>query len=210
MNGLAAVFLVAAGVAAAVDWAAVGFKSKPWEYVGKPLALACLIVVAATLDPAIPDRRVWFLVALGLSLLGDFFLMLPKDLFVFGLASFLGAHIAYIIGFSVDPAGAGATLVAGAIVVVILGIVGSQILRGVAATDRAMGPPVVLYMIAIAAMATRALATGDGLAVAGASLFVASDSLIAWNRFVAPRPWMPLAIIVTYHVGQALLTLSLI
>jgi uncharacterized membrane protein YhhN len=43
----------------------------------------------------------------------------------------------------------------------------------------------------------------------GAVLFYASDALIAWNRFVQPRPWMPLAIIVTYHVGQAALVLSL-
>jgi uncharacterized membrane protein YhhN len=47
------------------------------------------------------------------------------------------------------------------------------------------------------------------LAVGGAALFFASDTLIAWNRFVRPRPWMPLAIIVTYHVGQAGLVLSL-
>jgi hypothetical protein len=44
----------------------------------------------------------------------------------------------------------------------------------------------------------------------GASLFFASDSLIAWNRFVRPRAWAPVAIMVTYHLGQAGLVTSLV
>jgi hypothetical protein len=47
-------------------------------------------------------------------------------------------------------------------------------------------------------------------AIAGAALFFTSDALIAWDRFVSPRAWHGLAIIVTYHVAQAGLTLSLI
>ena len=69
--------------------------------------------------------------------------------------------------------------------------------------------PVAAYVVVISAMVSAAIATGIALAIAGAALFFASDTLIAWNRFVRPRPWMPLAIIVTYHVGQAGLVLSL-
>ena len=47
-------------------------------------------------------------------------------------------------------------------------------------------------------------------APAGATLFYASDALIAWNKFVREHGWGRLAIIVTYHVGQILLVLSLI
>jgi uncharacterized membrane protein YhhN len=61
----------------------------------------------------------------------------------------------------------------------------------------------------ISAMVSAALATGVVLAAVGAALFFASDTLIAWERFVRPRTWAPLAIIVTYHLGQAGLTLSL-
>jgi uncharacterized membrane protein YhhN len=64
-------------------------------------------------------------------------------------------------------------------------------------------------MLVISAMVSAALATGVALAIAGSVLFFASDTLIAWNRFLRPRPWMPLAIIVTYHVGQTGLVLSL-
>jgi uncharacterized membrane protein YhhN len=57
-------------------------------------------------------------------------------------------------------------------------------------------------MLAIALMVGSAFASGEWLAVVGALLFFASDSLIAWNRFVVPLPWAPTAIIVTYHLGQ--------
>src|SRR5207237_10020609 len=50
--------------------------------------------------------------------------------------------------------------------------------------------------------AASALASTSSVAIAGAVLFLVSDMLIAWNRFVHPRPWAPLAIIVTYHLGQ--------
>ena len=46
--------------------------------------------------------------------------------------------------------------------------------------------------------------SGNVLAAVGAVLFVASDSMIAWDRFVgtvAPAP--PSLIMVTYHLGQA-------
>jgi uncharacterized membrane protein YhhN len=64
-------------------------------------------------------------------------------------------------------------------------------------------------MAVISAMLATACATGDGRAVAGAALFYGSDALIAWNRFVRPVEWGPVGIMVTYHLGQALLVVSL-
>ncbi|MFV0526441.1 MAG: lysoplasmalogenase family protein [Acidimicrobiales bacterium] len=46
-------------------------------------------------------------------------------------------------------------------------------------------------------------------ALALATLFVISDALLGWNRFVAARSWMPVAVMVAYHGAQALLVLSL-
>jgi uncharacterized membrane protein YhhN len=59
-------------------------------------------------------------------------------------------------------------------------------------------------------MVTCALASGIVLAGAGAVLFMVSDALIAETRFVGARRWAPVVIIVTYHLGQAGLTLSLV
>jgi uncharacterized membrane protein YhhN len=64
-------------------------------------------------------------------------------------------------------------------------------------------------VVVIGAMGVSAVASGNALAAAGALLFMLSDSLIGETRFV--RPWVGagVAIMVTYHLGQALLTVSL-
>jgi hypothetical protein len=41
-------------------------------------------------------------------------------------------------------------------------------------------------------------------------LFVASDSVLGWRQFVGSSRWMPVTIMVTYHLGQAGLVASLI
>jgi uncharacterized membrane protein YhhN len=202
--------VVVAALLAATDWWAVARRSRVLEYVAKPGALAALLAVALVLHPERSDERVWFVVALVFSLAGDVFLMLPSDLFVPGLASFLLAHVAYTVGFDLH-AGSAVALVATCTVVAAAGTaIGSRIVtRVVHGDDPSLVVPVVAYMVVISAMVASALAAGPVLGAVGAVLFYGSDALIAWDRFVQPRPWMPLAIIVTYHVGQAALVLSL-
>lgn len=230
MTKLAWLFLGLAAVAAVSDWVGVGERWKSVEYLAKPLAMVALIGVALSLHAEVPGRRPWIVAALVLSLLGDVFLMLPRDMFVPGLGSFLLAHVAYIVAFRVDGGSAGALAVSAVVVVVAAVVVGRRVVAGVRATEPAVTVPVVVYIAVIAAMVACALATGNILFGIGAALFMISDSLIAWNRFRAPkadarpsslgalgplseglrgeqRPlsWAPLAIIVTYHVAQALL-----
>jgi uncharacterized membrane protein YhhN len=203
--------LVVAAVLAAGDWLAVAREDERLEYVCKPGVLVALVGVALTLDPAHGDVRAWFVLALGLSLAGDVFLMLPSDRFVAGLASFLLAHIAYVIGLTRHGGSAGALFVAAVPVVIVAGLLGARFLRAArAAGQNDLVGPLVAYMAVIAAMVTCALASGNVLAAAGAALFMASDALIAETRFVGPRPWAPVVIMVTYHLGQAGLTLSLV
>jgi len=174
-------------------------------------ALAALIAVALALDPAHPDVRAWFVLALALSLAGDVFLMLPSDRFVAGLASFLLAHVAYVIGLTRHGGSAEALFFAALPVVIVTAILGARFLRAARASghDELVGA-LVAYMTVIAAMVTCALASGNALAALGAVLFMASDALIAETRFVGARRWAPVVIMVTYHLGQAGLTLSLV
>jgi uncharacterized membrane protein YhhN len=202
--------LLAVAAALAVgDWVAVARGNKALEYVCKPAVMVALIGVALTLHPTISGRRDWFVLALVLSMLGDVFLMLPRDLFVAGLSSFLLGHIAYVVGFRVHGGSGAAWALAAAGVIVVDLVLARPILSAVRARHRDLLVPVVAYMLVISAMVSAALATGVALAVVGAALFFASDTLIAWSRFVKARPWMPLAIIVTYHAGQTGLVLSL-
>ena len=211
MNARAWVFLVLAGIAATGDWAAVVLRRKSLEYVCKPLTLALLIGVAVALDVDDSAVRAWFVVALTLSLLGDVFLMLPRDLFVAGLASFLLAHVAFVVGLWVDGQTSAAFGIGVAIALVAVAAIGRRILVAVRRGEHAgMAVPVAAYMSVISLMLASAVGTREPLAIVGAGLFYSSDALIAWERFVDPRPWHRLAIIVTYHLGQAGLTLSLL
>ena len=208
---MAAVALGVAALAAVANWVAVARGNKRLEYVAKPATMTALVFVAVLLEPSDPDRRLWFVVAAVFSLAGDVFLMLPRDRFVPGLVAFLLAHVAYVVGLLQLPASAlpgtvGLVVVAGAVATI-----GVRVLRAVRAGPRhALFGPVLGYLVVISAMVVAAFATGPPLAVAGALTFYASDSILAEQRFVRPRPWAPVAVMVTYHLGQAALILSLV
>jgi uncharacterized membrane protein YhhN len=211
VTGVAWVLLGGAAVVAVADWVAVAHRNEQLEYAAKPTVMVALIAVALALDPETASARDWFVAALAFSLAGDVFLMLPRDLFVPGLASFLVAHLCYVAGFlTEDTTGAG-WVVGGLVVAVALATVGRRVLGAVRAGEhRPLLPPVAAYMVVISAMLAAAFATGDGRAIGGAALFYGSDALIAWTRFVEPLAWGPLGIMVTYHLGQALLVVSLV
>jgi uncharacterized membrane protein YhhN len=212
VTALAAVLLFATASSAVLDWIAVARRPRAarLEYVAKPATLAFLTGVALTIDPADDAQRAWFVVALCFSLVGDVFLMLPGDAFVAGLASFLLGHLAYVVGFAqLDPAVP--SLAVAAIVVALVAIpLAGRLARGARSSgQQRVVVPVLAYVAVIGLMVTFALATGNVVAAAGALLFMASDALIGWTRFVSALRGAPLAIIVTYHLGQVLLVLSL-
>jgi len=217
MNRPALLAFIAAAAFAAGDWVAVARRDGPraWarlEYVCKPATLAALVVAAATLDPAAgaDARRSWFVAALVFSLVGDVLLMLPREQFVAGLAAFLVGHLCYIAGFWTDGPSLLAFVVAAAVVAVAIGGVGRRILPAARRAEPALVGPVAGYMVVIGVMVATALAVGNPVAGIGAVLFAASDSMIAWDRFVGASPGAGLWIIVTYHLGQAALVCSLL
>jgi hypothetical protein len=58
-------------------------------------------------------------------------------------------------------------------------------------------------------MAVVGWATGRSAALVGCALFVASDAVLGWNRFVGQRRWMPVTVMATYHGALGGLALSL-
>ena len=212
MNGVAALLLAFTLVVAVADWIAVQAGVRVVEYVAKPATMVLLIATVVSLDGVDGFARACVVVALTFSLLGDVFLMLPdgERWFVAGLGSFLVGHLAYIPGLwaiGVSAAGLTAGLV---VVAVALATLGRRIVAAGRSTDEALAVPVRAYIGVISAMVVSAAGTLVPVAMAGAALFYASDALIAWNRFVHERPWGRLAIMVTYHLGQIGLSLSLL
>lgn len=185
--------LVAFAVFAIADWIAVARSDTQLEYLTKPAALAALLLYAAMGSEPSP----WLIMALAFSLLGDVYLMLPVDLFAAGLGAFLLAHVAYIIDFDVPLASRLIWLIVALAISVPFAL---RIYRSVPLGS--LRTAVAAYMFVLALMVGSALATGGSTAVVGALLFLISDTVLGWNRFVQPFPWARVVIIVTYHLGQ--------
>lgn len=211
MTDLSVLFVVAAAAVSALDWFAVARRIKPMEYVCKPLAAGLFLATALALEPVDSSARAWLAFALVFCIFGDTFLMLPRDAFVPGLASFAVAQILFTVSFAVRD-GSGTRLVIGCIMVVVVSAVLAR--RFIGALRRSghssLIAPIVVYMTVISAMVVGSVTAGTAVAVVGALLFLASDSLIAEERFVKSRPWQPITIIVTYHAALAGLVLGLL
>ncbi len=135
--------------------------------------------------------------------------MLPRDRFLPGLAAFAVAQLCFAVSFALqEPT---ATRLVLAVVLVVPGIVTlTRRFVGalVGAGARSMVPAILLYITVISVMVVSAIAGATVIGIVGAVLFLTSDSLIAEQRFVTPRAWQPLAIIVTYHLALAGLVLG--
>ena len=220
MIELGLIFLYLAVGVAGQDWWAVAREDKRREYVLKPLVMTLLFVAAALLGSDDSGRRVGFtLAAIALSAAGDVFLMLRRRRFLAGLTAFLLAHVAYVVAFDTFRADLRTITTFGVVLVLGAGLY-VRLVRGMRARgELALAVPVGLYNVAIAAMVTSALLTvsrpgwagfESGIAIAGALLFMISDTLIGWTRFVRSFRRSEVAITVTYHLAQVLLVLALL
>ena len=209
VNAAAITLLVVAGLTALVNAWAVNVGRRSVEQITKPLTMVFLIAVAIVIDAAEPAIRIWFIVALLLSLAGDVFLLPQVDNFIGGLASFLLGHVAYIAGLAISDLSLSAGLIGIGIALVASAIIGWRIQQAAAHKDRRLGIPVAGYSTVISVMFATAVATTDFMAIRGAILFYSSDAILGWNRFVKPMKGGRLATMLTYHSAQAFLVVAL-
>lgn len=178
----------------------------PWlHWLFKPLTTLVIAWTVWRAEATLPRYRRWLLAGLLLSTVGDVFLMLPVDAFVPGLASFLLAHLAYLLALRQRApwfAVAWPFLVYALVASFVLG----QLWPGLPAPLRA---PVIVYVAVLAAMAAQALAVWwrhrDGASASaawGGACFVLSDALLAWDRFVAPFAAAAAAVLASYWLAQ--------
>jgi uncharacterized membrane protein YhhN len=192
---------------APLDWYVVARDDRSRERWAKPLPMVALIGVALVLGAGGSTAGAWLVVGLLLGLAGDVMLLGESETrFKLGLGAFLVGHLAYVVSFTrlgLQPPGWAwaAWVVLFCCLVATRRVVPATFLRG----GRALALPVALYTVVIGAMVIVAFDTGDWRIAIGASVFAASDSLLAVDRFVEPRRWARLAVMVTYHVGQGLI-----
>lgn len=172
---------------------------------------------------------------LGFSLVGDALLQLddlqqaaaaggaaakdPSVYFLCGLASFLVAHVVYIVAFRSRAGGAspGVGVLCGGAAAAMFAVLFPALPPGV------LVPAVAVYTTVIATMAYSAAtmaaggdATARALALAGALLFMLSDAVLAARQLGPPwlqaavGAWHPQTIVmVTYYSAQGLIAASI-
>ncbi len=202
--------LVAVAAAAAIG--AHYLQLPVLHYIAKPLATLLIAAMALSLANSEPVYRRWIIIGLLWSTLGDIMLMLPGDYFLHGLLSFLVAHLAYLVAFTRRE-----RMFASAAPFVVYALVAVAVLaclwEGIPA---AMRIPVVIYVVALGAMAAQAAAIwslrrdrASALAAVGGALFMFSDSLIAFNRFGEPFEASRVLVLASYWLAQWLIARSI-
>jgi uncharacterized membrane protein YhhN len=199
-------------ILALIEWYAVWRGDRRTQTWAKPAVLVALIFAAFALGATDDSAGIWMLVALAFGLLGDVFLLGDSDArFRLGLAAFLIGHLAYVACFvdlGTDPRDWNylSYLVLGACLLATRQVAASTYLRG----GLALAIPVAVYTVVIGAMVIYAFTTGVPLIAVGATVFALSDTLLARDRFVQPWDGAQLMVMVTYHVGQALIVAGVV
>jgi uncharacterized membrane protein YhhN len=198
--------------AAAIYALAMELSPRLARSAAKTLAVALLSALAL-----MQGGPMLLVAALALSAVGDAFLSRDGEKACLGgLASFLAAHILYVALFL--ETGGGIGLLAAepwrGAVALAMGAFGIGML---AALWRRVGPtlrvPIAVYIAAILAMGISALTTSYPWVIGGAVLFMASDGLLASERFlltaISPhRLWTRYAVWVLYYAAQLAITLG--
>lgn len=179
-------------------------------FIFKPLTMLIIISMVLIFADLTTAYTQWIVAGLVLSLIGDVFLMLRPQRFMAGLASFLLAHILYVIAFYDSVSTAAWSWIAGwflPVALIYLAVLWKHLKK--------YRWPVVGYFMAIGAMlffAGTLLLTEfsimSKLAFLGALLFALSDGVLAWRKFVKPLKFGQLFIMATYFSAQTLIALS--
>jgi uncharacterized membrane protein YhhN len=186
-------------------------------FFAKPLAMLVIMVQPALIGLGLVNSyQKSILVGMMASIVGDVFLMLPGNYFLLGLGAFLVAHLIYTYGFIADRE----DRIQWISVLPYLGLAALTFgfFWWFGDVEPVMLAPVGLYILAICTMTWQAfdrlkpLSNGKrkfaGYAAIGASLFLISDFVLAFNRFVAPFEYASVVVMATYLGAQYMIAKS--
>ncbi len=190
-----------------LDIVGVAINNTMLQVVFKPMIITSLIALYYF---TVAKKNNWYLLALVFSFLGDVFLMDKNNLFMFGIVSFLMTQILYIfmIVKQMDkPSNFKKYLYTF--------LFANYVVYLISLLKPNLGEllyPVIIYGITITIfglVATLNYVTKRTkpalILMLGAVLFIASDSMIALNKFHEAQSVYPVAIMVTYVLAQFLI-----
>jgi uncharacterized membrane protein YhhN len=178
------------------------------KYVFKPLTMLFIIALAMINTSSV--FGLWILIGLSFSVIGDIFLMLPKDRFLHGLISFFLAHVCYVVALlqlGTDQLHRSASIA--------LLILAALFCLLIASSVKKYGGvrlllAVFLYIAIITGMTILGVSSGNPLLIVAALLFLLSDAILAVNRFLVRFAASQYLIMSTYYTAQYLFALSVI
>ncbi|MGN7477047.1 lysoplasmalogenase [Solibacillus silvestris] len=176
------------------------------KMVFKLLPMVLLITLAFLTKIPVKSTYYW-LISIGLIFcaIGDYTL----QWFIIGLCFFLTGHIFYIFAFR--SANTAKTPIYAKVILLLYGaimmfwIAGSLVQKG----DIVLAIAVAAYIVVILMMGWTSFRTGSSFAIIGAMLFIASDSILAINRFMLDVAYSHELIMFTYYAAQFFLMLSI-
>ncbi len=186
---------------------------KPLYIVAKPLLMITLLLYFVSSSRTYPAWRYPVILALVFSWAGDVFLI-RGDWFVAGLASFLLAHVFYIIAYQKTGAAAGKLQPLDILKFAVYGI---GLIWLIYPGLGNLKIPVFVYALVLLGMGVWAHKRRGGtnpasfkLVAAGAILFALSDGLIAVNKFAFTIPAERILVMSIYMTAQYLIVRGLI
>ncbi len=169
-----------------------------------------LIITLAVTSSSVQKYKRLIVIGLVFCILGDTFLLLSDNWFIYGLGSFLIGHVLYIVAMTTRLRFSILTLLAvipiGMYGFIMGGKIHGQIINS---SDNGMWIPMLIYLIVISTMLQTAIMSRNVSAAIGALFFVISDSILAWNKFVSPLSASSEWIMATYFTAQLLIALSI-
>ncbi|MCJ7466640.1 MAG: lysoplasmalogenase [Maribacter sp.] len=197
-----------------LDLLVTSFDATSLRMATKPMILLSLLLYFAIVGWRLQKRTyVFMLFALFSSWVGDVMLLFDHAsglYFILGLLSFLIAHCCYILVFlrkwhpTPPPYFS--------LVALLLMVYGSTLFYILKDGIGTLSTPVAIYVVGILFMAVTAFrrlgSVGTRsfyLVFCGALFFIASDSLLAINKFLMPLPWTSVFVMATYATAQYLI-----
>ncbi|GGF87423.1 lysoplasmalogenase [Paenibacillus aceti] len=144
---------------------------------------------------------------------GLFFCMLGDGLliyFVVGLSAFLVGHLFYTAAFITSWRWSWLRFSSILPLLILAGIMGTQLFQAMQNTaNEALIIPVMIYLLVILSMGWTSIMTGNVSSMLGSILFIISDSILAWDRFISDIAYAGVFIMLTYYTAQFLIARSL-
>ncbi|WP_299887706.1 lysoplasmalogenase [uncultured Lacinutrix sp.] len=202
----------------AIETTVANLDGLTWlHYIFKPLIVISLIIYFTKHNKhlSIYTQKFTFF-ALTFSLIGDILLLFVNRsqlFFIGGLIAFLIAHILYSLVFFNKRNKNTKWYGFVAIILIYTILLFSYLKTGIGH----LLIPVIIYMLVILTMVTSAFlrkgmvnTNSFNLVFIGALIFIASDSLLALNKFYAPLSIANFGIMFTYALAQLLIVLGLL